>query len=177
MSARSSPSRRAACRACSSWLQRSRLIPAQILCGTVERPYMPCSIGNVVAQLSWGEDKLVSPQKRHALLTERYPLPRCSKRGSRRAPRRRRQPSSGWPRWTRRAARRGRPPCARPWRWAYGGCGHTLAAAQGPQAQGHTLHSGRRSKPPCPVVAVHVHPRITRCAKGQSKEQSARRGS
>ncbi len=38
-----------------------------------------------------------------------------------RAPRRRRQLSSSWPRWTRRAARRGRRPCAPlPWRWASG---------------------------------------------------------
>jgi len=51
-------------------------------------------------------------------------LPRCGRRAPRDAPRgalrRRRQPSSGSPRWTRRATRRGRPPCARRWRWAPG---------------------------------------------------------
>ena len=77
------------------------------------------SMGQGVVELSWRQTCLTITC--HALLTERYSPPRCTKRAPRRALRRRRQPSSGWPRWTRRAARRGRLPCARPWRWASGG--------------------------------------------------------
>ena len=119
-----------------SWLQRSSLVPHRLCAASWNGHtcHACCSIGSVVAELSWSEDKLVSPQKRHALLTERYPLPRCTTRAPRRAPRRRRQPSSDWPRWTRRAARRGRPPCARPWRCATGRRVHTLGQGAGARA-------------------------------------------
>ncbi len=129
VSARSSPSRRAACCAraavgCNAraWfggecMQRVCAID----CGRDGCTCSACdSMGHGVVELSWTQACL--SMKGLALLAERCPLARCTKRAPRRVLRQRRQPSSGWPRWTRRAARRGRPPCARPWRWAFGGC-------------------------------------------------------
>jgi len=106
-----------------SWLQRPSLVPQSLYATDRGRDGCACSacggMGHGVVEHSWRQACL--SMKGRALLTEQYPLARCTKRAPRRAPRRRRQPSSGWPRWTRRAARRGRPPCARPWRWASGG--------------------------------------------------------
>ncbi len=91
-------------------------------------------MGPVVVELSWRQARLTVSGG--ALLTEQHPLLRCTKRALRRALRRRRQLSSGWPRWTRRAAMKGRPPCGRPWRWASGGC----ALAYTPLLSGMPFH-------------------------------------
>jgi len=90
-----------------------------------------------------------------ALLIKQYPLPRCTKLAPRRALRRRRQPSSGWPRWTRRAARRGRPPCAQPWRWASGRCALARCLACLFMCT-FTTHSAS-DMPPSRVTARHGH--------------------
>jgi len=114
VSARSSPSRCAACCAraavgCNARAWFGRECTQRVCAIDRERDGCTCSacgsMGHGVVLLHWRQACL--SMKGLALLTERCPLARCTKRA---------------PSWTRRAARRRRQPCARPWRWASGGC-------------------------------------------------------
>ncbi len=118
---------------CGSWLHRPSLVRESLHATDCEQDGCTCSacgsMGHQVVVLSRTQARLSIT--RHALPTEQYRLPRCTKRAPSRALSGRRRLSSAWPRWTRRAARRGRTPCARPWRWAPGGCAHALAPGTG----------------------------------------------
>ncbi len=130
------------------WLQGPSLVLLILYATDHERDGCTCSacgiLANGVMVLCWRQAFLTITC--HALLTECYPLPRCTKRAPRRALRRRRQPSSGWPRVdqarceereaaVREALALGALPVRTPW----------------PQAKGPMLHSGQRSRRPCLV--------------------------